>query len=288
MRAILSNTLLEGSSDTKNWFILIPSSSSAWEELVPQQKIQIWLVQHTLYGIGVFSCRLTSHSVDFHQQMFDFITRRRLTILLLALLFVIVSILFLHRLKPSNRQYVSTSKNDQSQVSNCHETEPSDIITLCQKCTSYERRFQAEACSLTGYKEVVLCSTSNIQTARSCGIPGYVRTHQFWYFEGFVFLVALLAIASVHSRQKTLEKLLVEKIRRQIGESDEWVPEWSGSLDFRSRSSSFSLLLSVHTMVNCIFPLPWIHLQGRDREQSLLLVVNADFRYSAGTDSQKL
>ena len=161
--------------------------------------------------------------------MFDFVTRRRLTIIVLALLFVILSILFLHRIRPSSRQYVSPDKKDTSQVSNCHETEPSDVITLCQKCTSYERRFQAEACSRTGYKEVVLCSTSNIQTARSCRIPTYVRTQQFWYFEGFVFLVALIAVASVQSRQKALEKQLVEKIRRQIGESDEWVQGWSVS-----------------------------------------------------------
>lgn len=162
-----------------------------------------------------------SFFADLTRQMLDFVTRRRLTILLLALFFVIVSILFLHRIKPSNRQYTSPDKEGTSQISNCHETEPSDVITLCQKCTSYERRFQAEACSRTGYKEVVLCSTSNIQTARSCRIPTHVRTQQFWYFEGFVLLVALLAVASVQSRQKALEKQLVEKIRRQIGESDE-------------------------------------------------------------------
>jgi hypothetical protein len=163
--------------------------------------------------------------------MFDFITRRRLIVGVFAVLFVIVSIIFitqLHstlmgRVVPSYYQFSvsNTSTNNEQPTSTCYLSEPVDVITLCQKCTSYERRSKSAGCSPTGYRETVLCSKSNIKTARSCQIPIYVQRKHFWFFEGFVFILGLFSIASVQSRQKTLDKQMSEKIKRQIGEADE-------------------------------------------------------------------
>jgi hypothetical protein len=163
--------------------------------------------------------------------MFDFITRRRLIVGVFAVLFVTLSIIFitqLHstlmgRVVPSYYQFSvsNTSTNNEQPTSTCYLSEPVDVITLCQKCTSYERRSKSAGCSPTGYRETVLCSKSNIKTARSCPVPINIQKQHFWLFEGFIFLIGLFSMASVHSRQKTLDKQMVEKIKRQIGENEE-------------------------------------------------------------------
>jgi hypothetical protein len=153
--------------------------------------------------------------------MLEILTRRRIIVFLFAVLFVILSLLFFGRLIPSYSNYPSVKPDDKQEISDCHLTEPIDILTFCQKCTSYERRLNPNACSPTDYKESVLCSKSNIHTSRSCQIPISVQRQHFWLFEGFTLILGILAIASVQSRQKTLDKQMVEKIKRQIGESDE-------------------------------------------------------------------
>jgi hypothetical protein len=153
--------------------------------------------------------------------MFEIITRRRAIIFLFAALFVILSILFFGRIIPSYSNYSSKKIEDKQEISECYLTEPVDVLSLCQKCTSYERRLKSNICLPTGYKETVLCSKSNIQTVRSCQIPIYIQRQHFWFFEGFILVLGILAIASVQSRQKTLDKQMVEKIKRQIGENDE-------------------------------------------------------------------
>lgn len=153
--------------------------------------------------------------------MVDIITRRRLIVFLFAVLFVILSILFFSRIIPSYSKYPSIETEDTKEINQCYLTEPVDIITLCEKCTSYERRVKSKACAPSGYKETVLCSKSNIQTIRSCPVPIFIQRQHFWLFEGFTFIIGLLAIFTVQSRQKTLDKQMVEKIKRQIGENDE-------------------------------------------------------------------
>lgn len=153
--------------------------------------------------------------------MFDILTRRRLIIFLFAVCFVILSILFFGRIIPSYSTHSLLKVEDEQPLSQCYLTEPVEVIGICEKCTSYQRRSKANACLVTGYREIVLCSKSNTKTARSCQIPIYVQRRHFWLFECFMVIFGLLAIASVHSRQKFLDKQMVEKIKRQIGESHE-------------------------------------------------------------------
>ncbi|CAF0790950.1 unnamed protein product [Adineta ricciae] len=151
----------------------------------------------------------------------DIITRRRLIFFIFAVSFVTISILFFGRIIPSYSPRTSFKPEDEQLSSECYLSEPVDVIGLCEKCTSYQRRSKAHACLSTGYREIVLCSRSNIKTTRSCQIPIQVQRQHFWLFEGFMLIVGLLAIASVQSRQKTLDKQMVEKIKKQIGEADE-------------------------------------------------------------------
>ncbi len=154
--------------------------------------------------------------------MLEIITRRRLIVFLFAALFVTLSILFFGRIIPSYSNYSSSIKTeDKQEINECYLSEPVDVLSLCQKCTSYERRSKAVGCSPSGYREYVNCSKSNIKVYRSCPIPAQIQKQHFWLFEGFIFFIGLLSIASVHSRQKILDKQMVEKIKRQIGESEE-------------------------------------------------------------------
>ncbi|CAF3243686.1 unnamed protein product [Rotaria socialis] len=153
--------------------------------------------------------------------MFDSFTRRRLLFFLFAILFVILSILFFARIVPSYSKHSSMKNSDEQLTSECYLSEPVDVLTLCQKCTLYERRSKAKACLPTGYKELILCSKSNIKTIRSCPMPIHVQRQNFWLFESVMFIFALFAMANVNFRQKTLDKQMIERIKRQIGENDE-------------------------------------------------------------------
>ncbi|CAF3757591.1 unnamed protein product [Rotaria sordida] len=148
--------------------------------------------------------------------MFDFVTRRRLIFGLVALFFVTISVLFIAHLQSTVLGRVVTSyysisssnisTDKEQQISTCYLTEPVDVITYCQKCTSFERRSKAIGCLPTGYREFILCSKSNIKTLRSCPIPIHIQKQNFWLFEGIILFIGLLSIGSVQSRQKTLDK----------------------------------------------------------------------------------
>jgi hypothetical protein len=163
--------------------------------------------------------------------MFDFITRRRLIFCFFGFLIVIISILFfthlnstvIGRVVPLFHQSSSSNVSiDKDQpASTCYVTEPVEILSSCQKCTSYDHRSEAVGCSTSGYKEFILCTNTKTQTYRSCPVPPHIQKQHFWLFEGVIFLVGILALVSVQSRQKTLDKQMVEKIKKQIGDSDE-------------------------------------------------------------------
>ena len=159
--------------------------------------------------------------------MVDMITRRRFILALAALLIVTISLLFIAHLRTNfihhvlqdeprlDLQFANVSIND------CHRTEPIDVISPCDKCNAYERQYLKSVCLSTGYKETVLCTKSNVKTFRSCPIPAHIQHTKFWYFESSMFIMALISMGCVQTRQKFLDRQMVEKIRRQIGEDEE-------------------------------------------------------------------
>ncbi|CAF1013898.1 unnamed protein product [Didymodactylos carnosus] len=152
--------------------------------------------------------------------MFEFCTRRRLIIFIFALSFIILSIVLIsQKFSISAIGFSSSRINDSKLVANsCSSTEQFDILTQCQKCTNFEKRYDP-SCKLTGFKETLLCSTSQKQASRSCQIPFKIQKERFWIFEGCMFAITLISLLCVHLRQKTLDKQMVEKIKRQIGEN---------------------------------------------------------------------
>ncbi|CAF1135797.1 unnamed protein product [Adineta steineri] len=163
--------------------------------------------------------------------MFDFITRRRLIIFLAAILFVTISILFIVHIRSTTISQIIpsftptsssiNSTDEEKSTDKCYLNEPFDVLTSCRRCRSYEQRAHATDCLPTGYREFVFCSKSNIKVYRPCAIPIRIQKERFWYFEGIVFIIALLSTTSVYLRQKSLNKQMVEKIKRQIEISEE-------------------------------------------------------------------
>ena len=162
--------------------------------------------------------------------MFDLVTRRRIIFVFIAVFFVATGLSFIgqvhtiiiDRFVPSYRKNLlpNISIDNDEEANACHRIEPIDVLTLCQKCTSYELRSKAIGCSPTGYKQLVFCSKSNIKISRSCPIPIRTQRQHFWLFEGLMLFVGILAMGSVHSRQNTLSKQMIEKIKRQIEETE--------------------------------------------------------------------
>ncbi|UJR22330.1 hypothetical protein I4U23_025392 [Adineta vaga] len=163
--------------------------------------------------------------------MLDFLTRRRLLICLTATLFVTISILFIAQLHSTfvgsdiSLIYSSTTLNTSitkaQETFPCYLTETVDLVESCQKCDAFSKRSNAMGCSPTGFRELLFCPQSNIKVYRSCPIPVRVQKERFWYFQGVTFCLSILSIFSVYFRQKTLDKHMVEKIKRQIEISDE-------------------------------------------------------------------
>lgn len=161
--------------------------------------------------------------------MFDFITRRRLIFGLLACFFVTISILFIARLNsisihhvvPSYNALSSSNISTNDNENTCYLTEQIQVLSACDKCTAYERRSKAAGCNPTGYRESLQCLKSKIKTFRSCPIPESIKQRHFWIFQTFIFFLSLISIIFVHTRQRLLDKQMVEKIKRQIGESEQ-------------------------------------------------------------------
>ncbi len=158
-------------------------------------------------------------------------TRRRLIFCFLAFLIVTISILFfthlhstvIRRVISFNQQssYSNVSMDKDQQTNTCYLTGSVEILVPCEKCTSYEYRSKAVGCLPSGYKEFILCTNTKTQTYRSCRVPKHIQKQHFWLFEGVIIFIGIVAIGTVQSRQRTLDKQMVDKIKKQIGQSDE-------------------------------------------------------------------
>lgn len=159
--------------------------------------------------------------------MVDLFTRRRVIFALATVFVVTIVLLFFAQLRVNLIHHVLEKEMDLKatlnniSISDCYESEPFDIITSCSQCNAYERQYQKATCEKTDYKEGVMCTKSNIRTVRSCPVPIAVKHQKFWIFEGFMLFIAFVSIFNVSARQKYLDKQMVDKIRRQIGDDEQ-------------------------------------------------------------------
>lgn len=88
------------------------------------------------------------------------------------------------------------------------------VTTECLQCDAFQTRSWA-ACAATGYVERVNCTRSNKDEVKSCRST-VMEEHRFWKFEAIMLALALLFGVLVVARQRWLDRLVSEKVRRQI------------------------------------------------------------------------
>ncbi|XP_048381755.1 protein JTB [Stegostoma tigrinum] len=112
-----------------------------------------------------------------------------------------------------------TSHEGKDSVSNisdvpCWQVEQFLVAESCKECTRFEVKTR-EACSRTGFVEKVNCSESHREEYKSCRSTLMEET-LFWRFEGTMFTLSVIFAVLVIHRQRALDRLASEKVRRQI------------------------------------------------------------------------
>lgn len=89
------------------------------------------------------------------------------------------------------------------------------VVTLeCSQCSAFQARSWS-ACGATGYVEKVNCTRSNRDEYKSCR-SAVMEEHLFWKFEAAMLALTALFAVLVILRQRSLDRLASEKVRRQI------------------------------------------------------------------------
>lgn len=96
----------------------------------------------------------------------------------------------------------------------CWQMEEFVVLSECALCSDFQTKTLPE-CSPTGHVERVNCTSSLKNEYKSCRSVK-VEEHLFWKFEGSMLALTVLFALLVVSRQKTLDRLVSEKVRKQI------------------------------------------------------------------------
>ncbi|XP_071778386.1 protein JTB isoform X1 [Centroberyx gerrardi] len=88
------------------------------------------------------------------------------------------------------------------------------VTAECAHCSAFQAKSWA-ACGQTGYIERVNCTKSNKDEYKSCRST-VMEEHLFWKFEAAMLGLSVLFALVVVARQRSLDRLASEKVRRQI------------------------------------------------------------------------
>ncbi|XP_058475278.1 protein JTB [Solea solea] len=99
-------------------------------------------------------------------------------------------------------------------VAPCWQLEEFIVTTACSECNAFQTKSWS-SCELTGYVERVNCTKSNKEEHKSCR-SAVMEDHLFWKFEAAMLALTLLFAVLVVVRQRWLDRLASEKVRRQI------------------------------------------------------------------------
>jgi len=91
------------------------------------------------------------------------------------------------------------------------------VVEECAPCPAFELKSQPY-CLQTGYREIVTCKHdgSSKTIHRTCPKLTYLEERDFLLFEAIALCIGLGSYTVVHSRQKLLDKLLFDKVNKQI------------------------------------------------------------------------
>ncbi|XP_063802830.1 protein JTB isoform X2 [Pseudophryne corroboree] len=95
----------------------------------------------------------------------------------------------------------------------CWKSEEYVISKDCYNCNQFESTLNQ--CSVTGFVEQVSCATSKKAEYKSCR-SALMEKRYFWEFVGIMLAGSVLLSLVVVSRQRTLDRRALEKVRKQI------------------------------------------------------------------------
>ncbi|XP_029282014.1 protein JTB [Cottoperca gobio] len=99
-------------------------------------------------------------------------------------------------------------------VSPCWLLEDFVVTTECSQCNAFQSTSWS-SCATTGYVERVNCTRSNKDEYKSCR-SAVLEEHLFWKFEAAMLALTVSFAVVVVVRQRWLDRLASEKVRRQI------------------------------------------------------------------------
>ncbi|XP_074543697.1 protein JTB [Halichoeres trimaculatus] len=88
------------------------------------------------------------------------------------------------------------------------------VTAECAQCNAFQTRSWS-ACEATGYVERINCTLTNRDEYKSCR-SAVMEEHLFWKFEAAMLALMTLFGVLVVVRQRSLDRLASEKVRRQI------------------------------------------------------------------------
>lgn len=88
------------------------------------------------------------------------------------------------------------------------------VTAECAQCNAFQTRTWL-ACEATGYVERINCTRTNRDEYKSCR-SAVMEEHLFWKFEAAMLALMTLFGILVVVRQRSLDRLASEKVRRQI------------------------------------------------------------------------
>ncbi|XP_048849931.1 protein JTB isoform X1 [Brienomyrus brachyistius] len=106
------------------------------------------------------------------------------------------------------------SSVDKTASTPCWKVEEFMVMARCAQCSTFQSK-SVLACSPTGYVERIVCAKSNRDEFKSCR-SSLLEEQLFWRFEGTVLGLMVLFALLVVLRQRSLDRLASEKVRRQI------------------------------------------------------------------------
>uniref|UniRef100_V9LC25 Protein JTB n=1 Tax=Callorhinchus milii TaxID=7868 RepID=V9LC25_CALMI len=114
----------------------------------------------------------------------------------------------------ANLSLCTSSSVSPAEVLPCWQVEQFVVGEECKLCTPFQSKTQDE-CLTTGFVERITCPESKREVYKSCR-SALMEETLFWQFEGVVAGVSVIFAAVVVLRQRSLDRLASEKVRKQI------------------------------------------------------------------------
>lgn len=151
--------------------------------------------------------------------MIEFCTKKRMIAAIVFLIGISVMVLVIENHFPiGNGLKNSLSPHQENASELCDDHGSIETVIECKPCTAFDQK-RISFCKLTGYIEQVKChsgSNKDKELYRSCPPYAWVEEQRFWIFEGCSAVVGLASYGVVFLRQRRLDRLLIEKVNRQI------------------------------------------------------------------------